>query len=135
MNQEGGKDKEFQPAFYFQEIWNKKIVYFHKILILIHKINCQLLKIQKQYTRKTRYKKMDKVSREFKQIIIRTVLMQARLPKKNKWKSSNKAYRKEQACWLQKNLIEKVKLMGVWLKQQIKQPRAAYYKIMKWMLL
>jgi hypothetical protein len=56
---------------------------------------------------------MDKVRREFKQIITKMVLMQAHLLKKNKWKSSNKAFRKEQVCWQQKNLIEKVKLMGV----------------------
>jgi hypothetical protein len=36
--------------------------------------------------KKTQYKKMDKVFREFKPIIIEMVLMEAHLLKKNKWK-------------------------------------------------
>jgi hypothetical protein len=36
--------------------------------------------------KKTQYKKMDKVSREFKPTIIEMVLMEAHLLKKNKWK-------------------------------------------------
>jgi hypothetical protein len=40
--QEGGKDKEFLQVFYFQEIKNKKIVYFNKIMMVLNKINCQL---------------------------------------------------------------------------------------------
>ena len=39
--------------------------------------------------------------------------MQVYLPKKNKQKSSNKLFQKEQACQLQKNQIEKFKLMEV----------------------
>ena len=63
--------------------------------------------------KKTQCKKMDKVFKDFQLIIKKKVLMQVHLPKKNKWKCSNKVFQKEQACQLQKIQIEKVKLMEV----------------------